>query len=120
VPQRPLHLGLAAILGATVLFAGSGRAAHAATPTFEAYFTSWSFSVDTRATLDAPESPPGTRVLATIPDIFGPGQTAEMTYYSLANGAKVFDAGVINFGGTANLPPVKQLVANLWNRLSQP
>ena len=43
-----------------------------------------------------------------------------MTYYSLANGAKVFDAGVINFGGTANLLPVRQLVANLWNRLGQP
>jgi hypothetical protein len=68
----------------------------------------------------APESPPGTGALATIPDIFGPGQTAEMTYYSLANGAKVFDAGVMNFGGTANLPPVRQLVANLWSRLSQP
>jgi len=28
------------------------RAAQASTPTFEAYFTSWSFSVDTRATLE--------------------------------------------------------------------
>jgi hypothetical protein len=91
------------------LFAGSGL--HDGSK-----FGNYGIEIDARA----PESPAGTRVLATIPDIFGPGQTAEMTYYSLADGAKVFDAGVINFGGTANLPPVKQLVANLWNRLSQP
>lgn len=72
--------------------------------------------------IDAPtaDSPPGTRVLATIPDIFGPGQSAAMTYYSLPNGAKVFDAGALNFGGTAELPPVRQLLANLWSRLSRP
>ncbi|MGZ4257214.1 MAG: N,N-dimethylformamidase beta subunit family domain-containing protein [Gaiellaceae bacterium] len=91
------------------LFAGSGL--HDGSK-----FGNYGIEIDARA----PESPAGTRVLASIPDIFGPGQTAEMTYYSLANGAKVFDAGVINFGGTANLPPVKQLVSNLWNRLSLP
>jgi hypothetical protein len=68
----------------------------------------------------AAESPAGTRVLAQIPDIFGPGQTAQMTYYQLPNGAKVFDAGAMNFGGTAELPPVRQLLENLWNRLSRP
>ena len=57
---------------------------------------------------------------ALIVDIFGPGQGAEMTYYSQPNGAKVFDAGVMNFGGTAQLPPVRQLMGNLWTRLSRP
>jgi hypothetical protein len=66
------------------------------------------------------ESPAGTHVLAAIPDVFGAGQTAQMTYYSLPNGAKVFDAGAMNFGGTTELPPVRQLVQNLWTRLSRP
>ena len=59
-------------------------------------------------------------MLAEIPDVFGAGQTAQMTYYQLPNGAKVFDAGAMNFGGTAELPPVRQLVQNLWTRLSRP
>jgi hypothetical protein len=67
-----------------------------------------------------PDSPPGTRTLATIPDIFGPGQSAAMTYYETPAGAKVFDAGVMNFGGTAMWPQVSPLVANLWARLSKP
>ena len=29
----------------------------------------------------APSSPPGTKVLAEIPNLFGPGMTAQMTYY---------------------------------------
>ena len=39
-----------------------------------------------------PASPPGTQVLATIPDLLGPGRTAEMTYYETPNGAEVFSA----------------------------
>ena len=38
------------------------------------------------------------------PDIFGPGKTAEMTYYTTPRGAKVFSAGVMNFGGSALWP----------------
>ena len=48
-----------------------------------------------------PDSPPGTIVLAEIPDLFGPGLTAEMTYYETAAGAKVFAAGTLDFGGSA-------------------
>ncbi len=72
--------------------------------------------------IDSPssDSPPGTRTLASIPNIFGPGQSAAMTYYATAAGAKVFDAGVINFGGTAMWPQVSPLMANLWARLSKP
>jgi hypothetical protein len=43
-----------------------------------------------------------------------------VTYYRLSNGAQVFDAGALNFGGTADLPPVRQLVQNLWTKLSRP
>jgi hypothetical protein len=67
-----------------------------------------------------PRSPPGTMVLARVPDVFGPGKSAEMTYYETPRGAKVFDAGTINFGGTAEFPPVPRLLENLWARLSRP
>jgi len=79
-------------------------------------FGKYGVEIDART----PDSPLGTEVLATIPDVFGPGKTAEMTYYALPNGAKVFAAGTINFGGTAQLPPVRQLLENLWARLIQP
>jgi hypothetical protein len=72
--------------------------------------------------IDAPDanSPRGTRVLARIANIFGPGESAEMTYYTTARGAKVFDAGVINFGGTSLWPGVRELMRNLWRELSRP
>jgi hypothetical protein len=65
-------------------------------------------------------SPRGTLVLARIPDEFGPGRPAEMTYYETKRGAKVFDAGAINFGGTAEWPVVSRMLDNLWARLSKP
>jgi hypothetical protein len=65
-------------------------------------------------------SPPGTIVLARIPDLLGPGKTAEMTYYETAGGAKVFDAGAINFAASATTAPVSTMLENLWNRLSAP
>ena len=53
------------------------------------------------------DSPIGTRVVAEIPDLFGPGLTAEMAYYETANGAKVFAAGALDFGGSASTWPVE-------------
>jgi hypothetical protein len=67
-----------------------------------------------------PASPPGTIVLAQIPDLLGPGKTAEMTYYETPAGAKVFDAGAINFAASATTQPVSRLLENLWARLSTP
>ena len=67
-----------------------------------------------------PASPPGTTVLAEIPDLFGPGFTAQMTYYETPTGARVFAAGAIDFGGTALLPAVSRMLENLWTRLSVP
>ena len=67
-----------------------------------------------------PASPPGTTVLAEIPDLFGPGFTAQMTYYETPAGARVFAAGAIDFGGTALLPAVSRMLENLWARLSVP
>lgn len=62
-------------------------------------------------------SPPGTAVVATIPNIF-PGETAEMTYYRTAAGAEVFDAGTINFGGAAAHSDVSTMLDNLWAHMS--
>lgn len=65
-----------------------------------------------------PASPPGTQVLARIPDLFGPGRSAEMTYYETASGARVFSAGALNFGGQIMLwNEVGKLLDNVWARL---
>jgi hypothetical protein len=66
------------------------------------------------------DSPPGTTVVAEIPDLFGPGLTAQMTYYETSNGAKVFAAGALDFGGSASTDPVSRVLENLWARLSVP
>ena len=59
-------------------------------------------------------------MLAEIPDLFGPGLTAQMTYYETGAGAKVFSGGAIDFGGTAMLPAVRRMLENLWARLVVP
>ena len=76
------------------------------------------YGIEIDATTSA--SPPGTAVLAEIPDLYGPGFTAQMTYYETPEGAKVFAAGAIDFGGTALLPAVSGMLENLWARLSVP
>lgn len=76
------------------------------------------YGIEVDATSSA--SPPGTQVLATIPNIFGAGETAEMTYYSTPAGARVFSAGVMNFGGSALWPQVRTMMRNLIWRLRQP
>ena len=52
--------------------------------------------------------------------MFGPGLTAQMTYYETPQGAKVFAAGVIDFGGSSTVPTVRRLLENLWARLAGP
>lgn len=68
----------------------------------------------------ARSSPPNTIVLAEIPNLYGRGYTAHMTYYESAAGARVFSAGTLNFGGRVNLHPVRRLLENLWARVSVP
>jgi hypothetical protein len=64
-----------------------------------------------------PESPPGTRVLARIPDLFGPGLTAEMAYYETPAGARVFSAGVMDFPAVLFTAPGVTLLDNLWEHM---
>jgi hypothetical protein len=67
-----------------------------------------------------PDSPPGTVVVAEISDLLGPGITAQMSYYETPEGAKVFAAGALDFGGSSTFWPVKRMLDNLWARLSVP
>jgi len=67
----------------------------------------------------APSSPPGTQILASIPNLLGPGMTAHMTYYETANGAKVFSAGAFTLAGSVRQPAVRRLLTNLWERLAR-
>ena len=65
-------------------------------------------------------SPGAIQVLAHIPDLLGPGRSAEMTYYETPSGAKVFAAGALNFGASLGSPEVDRLLANVWARLTVP
>src|SRR6266511_3106140 len=76
-------------------------------------FGRYGIEIDARAN----SSPPQTRVLARIPRVIG-GHDAEMTYYETPAGARVFDAGAINFAASIGTPAVSRLVDNLWARLS--
>jgi len=79
-------------------------------------FGNYGIEIDARAA----SSPAGTQLLAEIPNLIGPGSTAEMTYYETPHGAKVFAAGTLNFAASIDDPPAEQLVENVWARLSRP
>jgi hypothetical protein len=68
----------------------------------------------------AASSPRGTHVLAEIPDLLGPGLTAQMTYYETPRGAKVFAAGAFSLAANVHDAAVQTFLANLWARLSRP
>jgi hypothetical protein len=89
------------------LFAGTGLANGS---------TFGSYGIEIDAT--GPSSPPGTVVLARIPDLLGRGKSAEMTYYETAAGAKVFAAGALNFAASVTQEPASTMLENLWARIS--
>ena len=62
-------------------------------------------------------SPRGTQVVARIPNVFGNGRDAEMTYYELPNGAEVFAAGAFTLAEGVQSPQVERIIENLWSRL---
>jgi hypothetical protein len=88
------------------LFAGSGLADGGT-------FASGGIEIDRTA----PESPRNVKVLAEIPNLFGHGYTAQMTYYRSARGAQVFAAGAFTLAGSVLQPNVGRMVDNLWRRL---
>jgi hypothetical protein len=62
-------------------------------------------------------SPSQVQVLAEIQNLYGPGFTAQMTYYETETGARVFAAGAFSFAAQIGKPHVSRVVANLWRRL---
>jgi hypothetical protein len=106
-----VHQGayIANTAGAPWVFAGTGLANGQS-------FGSYGYEIDIRS----PATPAGTILLASIPDLMGPGRTAEMTYYETAAGAKVFAAGALNFGASVGDPVVARILDNVWIRLSTP
>jgi N,N-dimethylformamidase beta subunit-like protein len=78
-------------------------------------FGSFGVEIDAKG----PASPRQTIVLADRRRLFG-GRAAQMTYYRTPAGAEVFDFGAFTLAGVATQPPMRQLLENLWARLSRP
>jgi hypothetical protein len=58
-------------------------------------------------------------VHAEIPAVFGPGFTAQMTYYETGADSRVFASGAFFFTRTIETDPrTARIVANLWERLA--
>ncbi len=64
-------------------------------------------------------SSPGTVIVAEIPELYGPGTTAQMTYYETAAGARVFSAGALDFSGAVLVPPIDRMLLNLWRHMAE-
>jgi hypothetical protein len=65
-------------------------------------------------------SPRGLQVVAEIPNLFGPGKTAQMTYYETSGGARVFAAGAFHLTRSITSDPVVwRMLENLWSRLAR-
>jgi hypothetical protein len=68
----------------------------------------------------AKASPRRTQVLAEIPNLFGRGKTAQMTYYETGAGARVFAAGAFHFTRAITTDYVVwRLLENVWARLTR-
>ena len=95
---------------ATWLFAGTGLRPGSR------FGKGWGIEIDRTSAA----SPKNVEVVAEIRDLFGPGFTAQMTYYETRGGAKVFAAGAFTLAGRALAPAVTPVLANLWARLARP
>jgi hypothetical protein len=65
------------------------------------------------------DSPKNLKVVAAIPNLYGDGRDADMTYYETSSGAKVFAAGAFTIAGSVWQGHVEQLMTNLWDRLEK-
>jgi hypothetical protein len=66
-----------------------------------------------------PASPENVQVIAEIPNLYGDGNNADMTYYETPAGAKVFAAGAFTIAGSVWQGHVRELMSNLWTRLAK-
>ena len=106
-PSRPFVVR--SIAAAPWLFRGTGLRPG------DHFGRGYGIEIDARARA----SPPGTRVIAELPSIFGPGKTAQMTFYRTRAGAKVFAAGAMYFDGPQS-PATGRMLRNLWVHLRRP
>jgi N,N-dimethylformamidase len=65
------------------------------------------------------DSPRNLIVVAAIPNLYGDGRNADMTYYETPAGAKVFAAGAFTLAGSVWQGHVRELLSNLWERLAK-
>jgi N,N-dimethylformamidase beta subunit-like protein len=63
-------------------------------------------------------TPPGTVIVAVILNVFGQGINADMTYYETASGARVFNAGALDFSGSVMFEPMRTMLSNLWAHMT--
>jgi hypothetical protein len=80
--------------------------------------TMGSGGIEADATASA--SPRSVRIVAAIPNLFGTGQDAQMTYYVTTSGARVFAAGAFTLAGEAIWPSMNPFMENLWRHLATP
>ena len=59
------------------------------------------------------------RIVAAIPNLYGDGRDADMTYYETRGGAKVFAAGAFTIAGSVAHAPNRDVVANLGAKLAK-
>lgn len=78
-------------------------------------FGHFGIEVDRTAT----SSPAGTRVLAEIPNLYGRGLGAQMTYYETSTGARVFAAGAFTAAGRAMTPWGREFLEALWTHMAE-
>jgi hypothetical protein len=103
-PNRPFVVR--SVAAAPWLFRGTGLRPG------DQFGRGYGIEIDARAS----SSPPGTRVIAELPSIFGPGKTGQMTYYRTRAGARVFAAGAMYFDGPQS-PATGRMLRNLWVHL---
>jgi hypothetical protein len=65
------------------------------------------------------DSPKNVHVIADIPNLYGDGRNADMTYYDTPTGAKVFAAGAFTIAGSVWQGHVRQLMENLWSWMAK-
>ena len=94
---------------ASWLFAGTGLA--------NGLSFGWAFGIEIDKS--ATSSPRDIRVLADLPNLFGPGKTGQMTYYKKGR-AKVFAAGAFGLVDNMQSQAVDVMMENLWAKFSKP
>lgn len=66
-----------------------------------------------------PSSPRNVKLVARIPNVFGPGRHADMTIYRTRSRGMVFAAGSFTMAGSSDCPDISRMLENLWAALTR-